>query len=124
MRIVVLVVGLILAGCASQAEPRPTPVSAPRDIRAEIVAASVFGYEVNVNKPCPCPYSRGGTCKQNAYVTPGGAEPRCYKTDVTPADIKRWRELLRESAGRSTPPADIKRLRKLLWESAGRHTPE
>ena len=50
MRIVVLVVGLILAGCASHAEPRPTPVSAPRDVRAEIVAASV--YEINVNKPC------------------------------------------------------------------------
>ena len=64
------------------------------------MAASVYGYEINVRKPCPGPYSQGETCKQNAYETPGGAEPRCFKSHVTAEDIKRWRELLRDSAGR------------------------
>ncbi len=104
MRIVVLAASLVLAGCASQAEPRPTPVPAPGDVRAEIVAASVYGYEINVNKPCPCPYSNGGECKgYSAYEIDGGAEPRCFKTDVLPKDINRWRELVRESAGRHKP---------------------
>jgi hypothetical protein len=100
MRIVVLTVSLALAGCASEGAAKPEPVAPRSDVRAEIVAASIYGYEVNVKKPCPCPYSRGGTCEKNAYVTPGGAEPRCYKSDVTAEDIKRWQKLVRESAGR------------------------
>ena len=99
MRVVVLVVSLALAGCASQAEPRPKQVVAPRDIRAEIVAASIYGYEVNRNGSCPCPYGHAGRCKgHSAHETKGGAEPRCHNSDVTAEDIKRWRELLRDGA--------------------------
>ena len=46
MRIVELAAGLARAGCASPAQPRPTPMPAPRNVRAEIVAASIYGYEL------------------------------------------------------------------------------
>jgi len=73
----------------------------PRDVRAEIVAASIYGYEVNRNGTCPSPYSQAGGCKgHGAHETKGGAEPRCFKSDVTAEDLKRWRGLLRDSAGR------------------------
>ena len=100
MRTVVLVVGLILAGCASQAEPRPKQVVATGDIRAEIVAASVYTYKGR----CPCPYSQEGACKgKSAHERGGGAEPKCYRSKVTAEEIKRWRELVKDSAVRSTP---------------------
>jgi hypothetical protein len=98
MRIVVLAVSLALAGCASEGAAKPEPVAPRPDVRAEIVAASVFGYR----DPCPCPYSKEGTCKgKSAYDRAKmKRKPRCFKVDVKPGDVKRWRELLRESAER------------------------
>ena len=94
MRIVVLAAGLALAGCASQPEPR-SKQAVVRDVRAEVVAASVYTYK----GPCPCPYSKDWACKGNsAHERGGGAEPKCFKAKVDAEDMKRWHELLKESA--------------------------
>jgi hypothetical protein len=59
-------------------------------------AAIGDGYETSTGRPCPCPYSQGGTCKgQSAWDKPGGAEPRCYRSDVKAEDVKRWREIVK-----------------------------
>ena len=79
--IVVLVVSLALADCASPSEPRPKQVVAPRDVRAEIVAASIYGYEVN-SKPCPCPTAKLegarviALTRPKAERSPGVTSPR------------------------------------------------
>ena len=100
MRIVVLAASLAIAGCASQAEPRSRPVGLG-NVRREIVAASIYGYEINTKGSCPCPYSKDGACKGvSAYDRPGGAKPKCFKANVKAEDVKRWRELLRNSAAR------------------------
>ncbi len=92
-----MAVAFALSACASA--PAPAPVAkrpAQPDHKAAIVAASVYGYEISTNSRCPCPYSQGGSCKgQRAYEKPGGAEPRCYKSDVSEDDVKRWKELVK-----------------------------
>ncbi|AYN07663.1 YHYH domain-containing protein (plasmid) [Alteromonas sp. RKMC-009] len=56
-----------------------------------IIADSIKGYSGN----CPCPYnttSNGSRCgNRSAYSKPGGYEPICYSTDVTPDMIKTYR---------------------------------
>ena len=94
---------LALAGCASQAEPRPKPVVPQADVRREIVAASVTATRSTSRSLARVPTARAGRASATRIKTPGGAEPRCFKSDVTAEDIKRWRALLRESAGRSRP---------------------
>lgn len=111
---IILVIGLVATACAKDDSPtssvtpvahasvaRPVPSQPPSrpakaDAKAEVVAASVLGYEKATNRTCPCPYSKGGECQgQSAYERSGGADPRCYKTDVTDEDERRWRELLK-----------------------------
>lgn len=95
--VMLLAASLALAGWASQAEPTPKQVVTPRDVRAEIVAASVYAYK----GPCPCPYSKNGACKgDSAYERGKGAQPKCFKAKVDAEDMKRWRELRQESTER------------------------
>ena|SRR5579862_1598491 len=46
--------------------------------------------------PCACPEDlarNGSRCGgRSAYSRPGGAEPKCYRTDVSPHEIKEWRD--------------------------------
>jgi hypothetical protein len=95
-------VALFLSGCAIDTPPpivRTKIVNKATSIEDEkraIVAASIYRYEINLNRNCSCPYSKGGSCKgRSAYERPGGARPRCYVTDVSEEDLIRWRALLK-----------------------------
>jgi hypothetical protein len=99
MRAVAILAAVLLAGCAHQeaAQPKARPAVASPDIKSTIVAASIFGYE----KPCPCPYSKDGTCgNQSAWSRGGGANPLCYRSEVTAEDVKRWRDLQKRAPER------------------------
>src|ERR1700683_160844 len=58
--------------------------------------------------PCACPDDaarNGSRCGlRSAYSRPGGAEPKCYPKDVTPQEIKEWRDQHRGT----TPPLVFK----------------
>jgi hypothetical protein len=105
MRGVAFLVAVLLAGCTHrevvvQHQPKGRPATT-MDAKSAIVAASIYGYEISTGQPCPCPYSKGGACKgQSAWDRAGGAEPRCYRSDVTPEDVKRWRELSKKAPER------------------------
>ncbi len=66
--------------------------SLSRDQIASILIADSLGsYRGN----CPCPYntdSAGRSCgRRSAYSRPGGRSPLCYRADVSPALIDRFR---------------------------------
>lgn len=60
-------------------------------VRQAIIQESLASYPGN----CPCPYNvdrRGHACgRRSAYSRPGGYEPICYESDVTPAMIREYR---------------------------------
>jgi hypothetical protein len=108
MRILAILAAALCLGCAQQHEAvtAPMPIVAPVNDRAAIVAASVYGYEINLGKKCPCPYSQGGACKgKSAYERKGGAKPRCYQTDVAEAEVSRWQHLVNAAPERPQPVA-------------------
>ena len=106
MRILAILAAAICVGCAhheantATAKPRVVaakPAVARHDDKAAIVAASIYTYK----GPCPCPYSKDGACKgQSAWDSPRGVEPRCYKSDVTAEDIKKWHDLMKAAPER------------------------
>lgn len=64
-------------------------------IAAAIVQASRQAYYAT-GHPCACPedHARNGSrCGgRSAYSRPGGAEPKCYVSDVTAAEIAAYRK--------------------------------
>ena len=83
------VLGLGLALCAQ-------PVTAKgalsdTQVKQRIIKASIAAYDGN----CPCPFnsaSNGSRCGgRSAWSRKGGASPKCYESDVSAADVKRWR---------------------------------
>lgn len=56
-----------------------------------LIADSLASYRGN----CPCPYntdSAGRSCgRRSAYSRPGGRSPLCYRSDVSTAQIERFR---------------------------------
>jgi hypothetical protein len=64
------------------------------EIAKEIVLSSREAY-YSTGHPCACPDDRmrnGRTCGNvSAYIRPGGAQPLCYVTDVTPGMILDYR---------------------------------
>jgi hypothetical protein len=95
MRAIAIFAALLLAGCATEeaVQPKARPTVAGLDIKSQVVAASIYGYERTAHN-CPCPYSKDGSCNGvSAWDRRGGAEPRCYKSEVTAKDMKHWREL-------------------------------
>ena len=64
-------------------------------IAAIIVQASRDQYHAT-GRPCACPDDtarNGSSCGgRSAYSRPGGAEPLCYPTDVTPTMIEQYRQ--------------------------------
>jgi len=104
---VIICAALLVSGCA--VDP-PAPIiqtkivkeyikgTSVEDEKRAIVAASIYGYEITKHAPCPCPYSKDGACKgKSAWERKGGAEPRCYMTDVSSEDLARWRTLLKSA---------------------------
>lgn len=61
------------------------------EITKLIIAESIKEYRGN----CPCPYntaSNGSRCgARSAYSRPGGFDPICYSSDVTPEMIERYK---------------------------------
>ena len=61
------------------------------EVRELIIQESIASYSGS----CPCPYNRasnGSRCGgRSAYSRPGGARPKCYKEDVSEADVARYR---------------------------------
>jgi hypothetical protein len=86
-----IVTVLLLAGAGrSQAQIKLTD----REVTAKIVQESREAYYAT-GHPCACPddHARNGSMcgRRSAYSRPGGAEPKCYVSDVTPADIAAYR---------------------------------
>jgi len=61
------------------------------EVRQLMIAQSISSYPGN----CPCPYfvdRAGHSCgARSAYSRPGGYSPLCYKTDISAADVARFR---------------------------------
>lgn len=61
------------------------------EIAQALIAQSINAYPGN----CPCPYNlarNGSRCGgRSAHSRAGGAGPLCYRDDVTPEMIKRYR---------------------------------
>jgi hypothetical protein len=76
----------VLAGCG---DGKPSDA----DIRDRIIEESMAAFPGK----CPCPQSllnSGKRCgKNSAYSSKGGgARPKCYPSDVSDAQVKRYRE--------------------------------
>jgi hypothetical protein len=63
--------------------------------RLQVVSILIVNSLGSYNENCPCPYNvdRGGrSCGgRSAYARPGGRSPLCYPSDVTSAQIERFR---------------------------------
>lgn len=85
----VLCAGLALAGISSPAAARGRLSDA--QVKQRIIKASIAEYPGN----CPCPYnsaSNGSRCgRRSAWNRAGGYAPMCFASDVTRADVSRWR---------------------------------
>lgn len=79
----------LLLACGS-AIAAPSNPSTDTSISA-VIAESIAAYPGR----CPCPYNtdrRGYACgRRSAYSRAGGYGPKCYPSDVTAADIERYR---------------------------------
>jgi hypothetical protein len=74
----------------------PSSIMAQTISDDEIAAILIAGSRFSYTGPCPCPYDldrRGWPCgDRSAYSKPGGAEPLCYREDVTPEMIDEIRQ--------------------------------
>jgi hypothetical protein len=90
--------------------------AAPTDaeIKQVIIQQSLASYP----GPCPCPYNtmrNGRQCGGNsAYSKPGGYEPICYETQVTPQMIRLYRAL--HSKTEMAPPCKAGKATCQPWE--------
>ena len=61
-------------------------------VKQAIIKASIANYAGK----CPCPYHRtrnGSSCgKRSAYSKPGGYSPKCYAEDISPQEVRLWRQ--------------------------------
>ncbi len=86
-----LAFSLLFGVCAVQAGPSGL---SDDEIARRIIAESIASYP----GPCACPFNttrNGSACgRRSAYSKPGGHSPVCYRDDVTPEDIARYRKRL------------------------------
>ena len=79
--------GIALALVATPADARMSDAQ----VRQKIIDQSIAAYPGS----CPCPYnsaSNGSRCgKRSAWSRGGGYSPKCYKSDVSDAEVKAWR---------------------------------
>jgi len=94
--------------------PKPRPIVRPTAPKAEVVltAAAIAAILVQASRqtyyasgrPCACPddaMRNGRRCgARSAYNRPGGAQPLCYVSDVTPAMIESYRARMSRTGGR------------------------
>lgn len=61
-------------------------------VKQKVIEESIAAYP----GPCACPFNQarnGSSCgKRSAWSKPGGYDPVCYASEVTPQMIKDWRE--------------------------------
>jgi hypothetical protein len=85
---------LTLAVISQASAQQRTGALTDQEIVAVIVAESRKAYHAT-GRPCACPddLARNGTAcgGRSAYSRPGGASPKCYARDVTPAEIRAYR---------------------------------
>jgi hypothetical protein len=83
---------LIVFGFIGLAAPAMAATLTDDQVREAIIRESIASYPGT----CPCPWSiarNGSHCgKRSAWSKPGGYDPVCYPTDVTPDMIKRYRQ--------------------------------
>ena len=86
--------------------PRPAAAQSNSDIANTIIRECAVIYHAT-GHPCACPEDRarnGSRCgKRSAYSKPGGAEPRCYVSDVSAQEIADYRAGKKTFAGDGTP---------------------
>ncbi|PWD82987.1 hypothetical protein [Ignatzschineria cameli] len=62
------------------------------EIKNIIIQQSIASYP----KSCACPYNsakNGSRCgKRSAYSKKGGYTPKCYPEDISPREIKEWKQ--------------------------------
>jgi hypothetical protein len=67
------------------------PSPSDDEIRRLIISESVAGYPGS----CPCPWNAdraGRRCgARSAYSRPGGFSPKCYSSEITDDEVKRYR---------------------------------
>ena len=85
------VLGVVRACFLSVATLVSAAESTDDQIAEKVIQESIAAYK----GVCPCPYSpdsRGKPCgRRSAYSRPGGLKPKCFREDVTPADIENYR---------------------------------
>lgn len=88
---------LLMSGAPSFGNQQPASPSNPANmtdeqIRQAIIRQSIASYAGN----CPCPYNTdraGRRCgARSAYSRPGGASPKCFASDVSDAEVQRYRQ--------------------------------
>jgi hypothetical protein len=88
-------VGAVEARTGQAAQHQQTRLS-DDEIRDIIIGQSIASYSGS----CPCPYSRarnGSRCGQrSAYSRPGGASPKCFRSDVSDAEVQRLRRQIEQ----------------------------
>jgi len=81
----------LLSASAAFADDAKKPTLIDQQIAKILIQKSISSYSGR----CPCPYnttSNGSKCgKRSAYSKPGGASPLCYVSDVSKAQIERYR---------------------------------
>lgn len=82
---------LLLIATSSFAQDAPKKALSDDAIAKILIKESIADYPGN----CACPYNttrNGSRCgKRSAYSKPGGADPLCYRRDVTDAMIEAYR---------------------------------
>lgn len=85
---ILLALGLALSPALAQ---EPSLRLTDAEIADILIARSIRSY----SGQCPCPYNlkrNGSRCgASSAYSKPGGAAPLCYRKDVAPGMIERFR---------------------------------
>lgn len=87
---------LLLAGPSIGDQQPIAPSNATQmtdeQVRQAIIRQSIASYSGN----CPCPYNTdraGRRCgARSAYSRPGGASPKCFASDVSEAEVQRYRQ--------------------------------
>jgi hypothetical protein len=89
---VATILALTLSSLASGALARSG--LSDQQIVVRIIQESRSAYYAT-GRPCACPddHARNGSLcgGRSAYSRPGGYEPKCYPSDVTPAEIEEYR---------------------------------
>lgn len=104
MRTLILIfTGLLLISAAPAMADQPSagalssqPAMTDEQIRQAIIRESIARYSGN----CPCPYNAdraGRRCgARSAHSRPGGASPKCFPSDVSDAEVQRFRQSRRQ----------------------------